>query len=136
EWGRPTGAPADAAWPTLSVGLRPVPRPGRWRRPMAFRPGAAHRNAHRPLSDRPSNGQRARGDALHHQADPLRYAKPAIGHLMFRPESAPLGARSEAAGCFLRELHAGGEPELGVDMGEVSCHGARGNEEPAWVISS
>jgi hypothetical protein len=34
-----------------------------------------------------------------------------------------IDALSEA-GCFLRELHAGGEAEFVVDMGEVSLHGA------------
>jgi hypothetical protein len=29
------------------------------------------------------------------------------------------------AGCYLDELHAGGEPEFGVDVGEVGLHGAR-----------
>ena len=28
------------------------------------------------------------------------------------------------AGCFLDELHAGGQAELGVDVGEVGLHGA------------
>ena len=27
------------------------------------------------------------------------------------------------AGCFLDELHAGGEPEFGVDVREVGVHG-------------
>jgi hypothetical protein len=34
-------------------------------------------------------------------------------------------AESAMAGCFLRELHAGGEPEFGVDVGEMGLHGAR-----------
>jgi hypothetical protein len=29
------------------------------------------------------------------------------------------------AGCFLDELHARGESEFGVDVGEVGLHGAR-----------
>jgi hypothetical protein len=29
------------------------------------------------------------------------------------------------AGCFLDELHAAGEAEFGVDVGEVGLHGAR-----------
>ena len=33
--------------------------------------------------------------------------------------------RSAVAGCFLGELHAGGESEFGVDVGEVGLHGAR-----------
>ena len=32
---------------------------------------------------------------------------------------------SGVAGRFLGELHAGGQPELGVDVGEVGLHGAR-----------
>ena len=36
-----------------------------------------------------------------------------------------LGTRGlRAAGCFLGELHAGGQAELGVDVGEVGLHGA------------
>src|SRR4029077_19891957 len=31
---------------------------------------------------------------------------------------------SAVSGCFLRELHAGGEAEFGVDVGEVGLHGA------------
>jgi len=34
------------------------------------------------------------------------------------------GARSGVSGCFLRELHAGGDAEFGVDVGEVGLHGA------------
>jgi hypothetical protein len=34
-------------------------------------------------------------------------------------------AGSAVTGCFLRELHAGGESEFGVDVGEVGLHGAR-----------
>jgi hypothetical protein len=33
-------------------------------------------------------------------------------------------ARSGVAGGLLDELHAGGEPEFGADMGEVSLDGA------------
>ncbi|MCW2734362.1 MAG: hypothetical protein JWR13_5178 [Mycobacterium sp.] len=33
--------------------------------------------------------------------------------------------RSTVTRSFLRELHAGGESEFGVDVGEVSLHGAR-----------
>jgi len=32
--------------------------------------------------------------------------------------------RSGVAGCFLGELHARGEAEFGVDVGEVGLHGA------------
>jgi hypothetical protein len=32
---------------------------------------------------------------------------------------------SAVPGCFLRELHAGSESKFGVDVGEVSLHGAR-----------
>ncbi len=32
---------------------------------------------------------------------------------------------SGVAGCFLGELHARGEAEFGVDVGEVGLHGAR-----------
>jgi hypothetical protein len=28
-------------------------------------------------------------------------------------------------GCFLRELHSGGEAEFGVDVGDVGLHGAQ-----------
>jgi hypothetical protein len=34
-------------------------------------------------------------------------------------------AGSAVPGCFLRELHARGESEFGVDVGEVGLHGAR-----------
>ena len=34
-------------------------------------------------------------------------------------------AGSAVPGCFLRELHAGGESEFGVDVGEVGLYGAR-----------
>ena len=32
---------------------------------------------------------------------------------------------SGVAGCFLSELHARGQAEFGVDVGEVGLHGAR-----------
>jgi hypothetical protein len=34
--------------------------------------------------------------------------------------------QSAVPGCFLNELHAGGESELGVDVREVGLHGALG----------
>jgi hypothetical protein len=33
--------------------------------------------------------------------------------------------RSTVTRCFLGELHAGGQAEFGVDVGEVGLHGAR-----------
>ena len=35
------------------------------------------------------------------------------------------GGWSGVAGCFLDQLHARGEAEFGVDVGEVGLHGAR-----------
>jgi hypothetical protein len=55
-------------------------------------------------------------------------------HLMaldFEPDvvgaaSEPLSRLSSSvAGCFLGELHPGGEAELGLDVGQVGLHGAR-----------
>ncbi len=37
-------------------------------------------------------------------------------------------------GCLLRELHAGGEPEFGVDVSEVGLHGTRGEEKSGGDI--
>jgi hypothetical protein len=34
------------------------------------------------------------------------------------------------ADCFLGQLHARGEAEFGVDVGEVGLHGARRDEKP------
>ena len=45
-----------------------------------------------------------------------------IGGLVFLPSRRQ---RSVVAGRFLDELHAGAEPEFGVDVGEVGLHGAR-----------
>jgi hypothetical protein len=39
--------------------------------------------------------------------------------------SGTAAARSGVAGGFLDELHAAGEAEFGVDVGEVGLHGAR-----------
>ena len=39
--------------------------------------------------------------------------------------------RSGVAGRLLGKLHAGGEPELGVDVREVGLHGARRDESRA-----
>jgi hypothetical protein len=37
----------------------------------------------------------------------------------------PVSASSGVAGCFLDELYTRGQPELGVDVGEVGLHSAR-----------
>ena len=44
-----------------------------------------------------------------------------------RAENPPVRIRagSAVAGCFLSELHPGGESEFGIDVGEVGLHGAR-----------
>ena len=39
------------------------------------------------------------------------------------------------AGCFLGELHAGGQAEFGVDVGEVGLHGARRDEKPCGDVT-
>ena len=44
------------------------------------------------------------------------------GHYVFNQSCR---CRSAVPGCFLSELHAGGESEFGVDVGEVGLHGAR-----------
>lgn len=45
--------------------------------------------------------------------------------MRLRIRRARRSAVSAASGCFLRELHSGGESEFGVDVGEVGLHGAR-----------
>jgi len=42
--------------------------------------------------------------------------------------------RSGVAGCLLDELHPGGQPELGVDVGEVGLHGSRRHEKPGGNV--
>jgi hypothetical protein len=41
------------------------------------------------------------------------------------PVSSSPRQRSGVAGCFLNELHAGGQAKFGVDVGQVGLHGAR-----------
>ena len=41
------------------------------------------------------------------------------------PGGNGMRGRSGMAGRFLGELHARGQPQLGVDVGEVGLHGAR-----------
>ena len=51
----------------------------------------------------------------------------AAKHQRKRVDRSSIAGRmfSVVAGCFLDELHAGGEAEFGVDVGEVGLHGAR-----------
>jgi len=55
----------------------------------------------------------------------LKNARNAIGHLIPRPGGKAWAPRGlGVAGCLLDELHAAGEAEFGVDVGEVGLHGA------------
>ncbi len=52
-----------------------------------------------------------------------------------RPHGDALGTQGlRAAGCFLGELHARGQAQLGVDVGEVSLHSAGRDEKPCGDV--
>src|ERR1700754_2713299 len=57
-----------------------------------------------------------------------------FGELLLLGPSQVTGYASGVASGLLGELHPGAEPEFGVDVGEVSCHGARGDEEPSCDV--
>ena len=76
--------------------------------------------AYEPLNRRGPNRTRT-PRAETRRREPLR----SRGGRPARVDSGHCVLLSDVAGCFLDELHAGGEAEFGVDVGEVGLHGAR-----------